>query len=113
MLRILRTPAAVLAAALLLAPAALAQSRDEVWASDDGVVVLKRDKSFEMNVTHAETKQNVYETGRVTREERPSETQRRLSLKSSKGPVWTLNAEGDTAELRDPQDRRAATLNRD
>lgn len=113
MLRLLRTPAAVLVAALLLAPAALAQSKDEVWASNDGVVVLKRDKSFEMNVTHAETQQNVYEVGRVTGEERPSETQRRLSLKTSKGPVWKMTAEGDTAELRDPQDRRAATLQKD
>lgn len=114
MVRPLRIPAAALAAFLCLAPAALAQSqpKDELWASDEGVVAIKRDKTFEMNVTHAETQQNIYEVGRVSGEERPTDTRRRLSLKTSKGPTWRLDSDGDTAELRDPEDRKAATLKR-
>lgn len=97
-------------AATLVAGAAQAQSKDEVWSSEDGVVAVRANKSFEIAVTHAETKKDVYETGRVSGEERPSERERVLSLKTAKGTVWRLKSEADSAELRDPQDRVAARL---
>lgn len=107
----LRTALYALAVAALSAGAAAAQSKDEVWTADDGgAVVLRPNKTFDIAVTHETTREDVFETGRISGEERPAAGRRVLSLKTARGPVWTLRTEDDGAELRDPQDRKAATL---
>lgn len=107
----LRTALYASAALALSAGAAAAQQKQEVWkAPDNGVVVIHPNKNFEIGITHETTKQDVFETGRVSGETRPGPDERVVSLKTQRGPVWTLRAQGDVGELRDPQDRKAATL---